>query len=369
MSGKLKFKAKPKVNLKLKKKLDQEDENVNSHITDVLQQLVSQIEAENKSIDDKKLKTKNRWRISSLRKAIGILKEHPEEITSGFEAKKLNGIGDGTADRIDIILETGTLPELENDVVNEEIEAVESLMTIHGIGESHALDFYRRFGVKSAADLIKLWQNKGIEVGKYQLSKDMEIGLRYYDDFRKRIPRSEIDLFQRIFDPIIKEIDPVLKYTIVGSYRRKKANSGDIDILFTHPDLKTQKDLDTASVNYLSVLIDHLIEHGLLIDHLSLNVTSYYKGVVLIKDIPRRIDIMITSLYAYPAAVLHGTGSGSFNQRLRLHAMKKGYTLSQKGLFELNKDGKKKDNPVPIKSEKDIFNILGVEYLEPEDRD
>ena len=196
MSGKLKFKAKPKVNLKLKKKLDQEDENVNSHITDVLQQLVSQIEAENKSIDDKKLKTKNRWRISSLRKAIGILKEHPEEITSGFEAKKLNGIGDGTADRIDIILETGTLPELENDVVNEEIEAVESLMTIHGIGESHALDFYRRFGVKSAADLIKLWQNKGIEVGKYQLSKDMEIGFnsKFMIEMLNNIGSEEINL-------------------------------------------------------------------------------------------------------------------------------------------------------------------------------
>ena len=49
--------------------------------------------------------------------------------------------------------------------------------------------------------------------------------------------------------------------------------------------------------------------------------------------------------------------------------MKKGYTLSQKGLFKLDDSGKKHDDPEPIKNEKDIFDILGVKYLAPEDRD
>lgn len=369
-AAKIKFKQKASelVSLRKKKTIEENEGNLNQKITEVLEQLVQQISDENKSITDKKLKTKNNWRIRSIRKAIAAIKEHDEEITSGYAAKQIPGVGDGVADRIDIILETGTLPELE-DVVNEETKAVESLMTIHGMGAVHALDFYRKYGVKSATDLIKKWQAGEIVVGKHQLTHDMEIGLKYYDDFIKRIPRSEIDEFKEIITPMIKEIDPKLVFTIVGSYRRKKATSGDIDILMAHKDLKTQKELDAAPDSYLSKLIDKLLDEGLITDHLSLNVTSYYKGVILFKDTPRRIDIMITPLYAYPAAILHGTGSGPFNQRLRAHAMKKGYTLSQKGLFELDSKGKKKPDPLPVHSEQDIFRILGVQYLPPEDRD
>lgn len=364
----LELKTKKLVSLRRKKKLDEEDGNLNQKITDILEKLVQQILDENKSITDKVLKKKNRWKVNSFRKAIVTLKEHDEEITTGYQAQQLPGIGTGTAERIDIILETGTLPELE-DVVNEETTAVESLMTVHGIGSEHALEFYRKYDVKTVTDLIRKWQAGEIVVGKHQLTRDMEIGLKYYDDFLKRIPREEIDEFHQTLTRIFRQIDPKLVFTIVGSYRRKKATSGDIDILMTHRDIKTQGELDQAPINYLSLIIDRLLDENLIIDHLNLNVISYYKGVILLKDTPRRIDIMITSLYAYPAAILHGTGSGSFNQRLRAHAMKKGYTLSQKGLFELDEKGKKKALPIPVRNEKEIFEILGVEYLPPEDRD
>lgn len=74
------------------------------------------------------------------------------------------------------------------------------------------------------------------------------------------------------------------------------------------------------------MVVDKLIESGYIIDNLDTNITKYYKGVCQIRESARRIDIMIIPLWSFPTAVLHATGSGDFNQDIRMHAMKKGYT-------------------------------------------
>lgn len=356
------------INLKLKKKIVEDEDNMNEHITSVLEALVRQISNETKSLSDKDLKKKNRFRITSINRAVQVLKDYPVKVESGYEAKQLKGIGSGIADRIDVILETGTLPELEEDqMVSEESKAVESMMTVSGIGEERALTFYRKFGIKDVQELIKKWEEGKIKVGKNQLTHHMEIGLKYYDDFRIRIPREEIEEFQPNLTKVIKSVDKGLIYEICGSYRRKKATTGDLDINITHPQIKTKKQLKEMDESYMADIIEKLLDEGYIIDHIDQG-TTYYKGVILMKEIPRRIDIMFNAYNTYHAAILHSTGSARFNKVLRTVALRKGYTLSQYGLYKVNK-GKKEDEPIGTSSEKEIFQILGVEYLKPEDRD
>jgi len=365
---KKKLSSKPKlISLRLKKKVEEEDSNPNQKLTDVLKKLVKQISDENKSIDDKNLKKKNNFRIKSLYRAIMALKDHPTAIKSGSDAKEIKGIGKGTADRIDEILTTGTLSELE-DVVNEETKAIDDLVTVSGIGEKTALRFHRDYGIKSVADLIDRWQKGTFKIETHKLTHHIELGLKYYDDFSVRIPRQEIEDFTPKIKQFLKEINPNIIFEIAGSYRRKKVDSGDIDILISHPDLKTKADLVEAKENYLSMFVEKLLEEGYLIDHLDQDFHSYYKGVVLMDQIPRRIDIMIIPNHTWAAALMHNTGSGPFNQRIRAHAMMHGYHLSQHGLYKVI-HGKKDEHPIPTVSEKQIFEILGVEYLKPEDRD
>lgn len=356
------------VDLRLKHPIEQEKtEQANRLIIEVLTQLVKQVSDENKSISDKDLKKKNNFRISSLWKAIQALKDHPNEIKSGVEAKQIKGIGQGIADRIDQILNTGTLPELE-DVVNEETKAVDDLVTVSGIGEKTALRFYRDYGIKSVADLIQKWQEGLFKVDKHKLTHHIELGLKYYDDFKVRIPRAEVDDFYPMVAKYLAEIDSNLIFDIAGSYRRNKATTGDIDILISHQKLKTKQQVQSAGENYLSLFIEKLLNEGLLIDHLDQDFHSYYKGVILLKDIPRRIDIMIIPNDTYAAALMHSTGSGEFNKRIRTHAMIKGYHLSQHGLYKVI-GGKKEEHPIPTQSEQEIFQILGVKWLKPEERD
>ena len=53
------------------------------------------------------------------------------------------------------------------------------------------------------------------------------------------------------------------------------------------------------------------------------------------------------------------TGSGEFNKKMRLVAKKKGYKLSEYGLFD------KHNHIIKVNSERDIFKILDMEYLPP----
>lgn len=70
-------------------------------------------------------------------------------------------------------------------------------------------------------------------------------------------------------------------------------------------------------------------------------------------------DIFLYENFA--AHLLHSTGSVYFNIRMRGIAVKQGYKLNQKGLF-------KNKQEIPIKTEKDVFDILGMKYLEPHER-
>ena len=77
---------------------------------------------------------------------------------------------------------------------------------------------------------------------------------------------------------------------------------------------------------------------------------------------PRRIDIRFIPTQSYYSAILYFTGSKDFNKNMRLIAISHNYTLNEYGLYDENKKIFK------INSEKDIFDILGMEYITPDKR-
>ena len=51
-----------------------------------------------------------------------------------------------------------------------------------------------------------------------------------------------------------------------------------------------------------------------------------------------------------------------FNKNMRLNAIAHGYTLNEYGLFD------EKEKMFKVNSEKDIFDLLGMEYITPDKR-
>ena len=55
------------------------------------------------------------------------------------------------------------------------------------------------------------------------------IGLNYYKQLARRIPRNEVSDFRKVLVRTLKKVDNNSKLTIAGSYRRGKETCDDVD--------------------------------------------------------------------------------------------------------------------------------------------
>ncbi|XP_011692401.1 PREDICTED: DNA polymerase beta-like isoform X1 [Wasmannia auropunctata] len=304
--------------------------------------------------------SKNVYKYNAYRKAAGTLGALPERVKSGDEAKKLPGVGVKIAKKIDEFLQTGKLQKLENIKKDETNVAISLLAQVSGIGPAKAKELVEA-GIKTLEDLRK-HQDK--------LTHHQKLGLKYFDDFEKKIPRAEITQIEKILKNAIKELNSGYLVTICGSYRRGREESGDIDVLVTHPDYTSKARDEKKKAISLKGIVECLEKKQLITDTISLG-SSKFMGVCRLsedKSKPyRRLDIRLTFHDQYYCAILYFTGSDLFNKNMRAHALEKKYTLNEYALKRLTPEGcpGEAEN---VTSEKDVFKFLGLPYKDPKDR-
>lgn len=187
------------------------------------------------------------------------------------------------------------------------------------------------------------------------------IGVKHYYNIIQKIPRYEMEKIEKVILTIGNKLNPDLKITICGSYRRGRNESGDIDIFISHPNITE----DNKHEELLTKIVSILTNLGFLVDHLTENGTTKYMGLCqLPNSIPRRIDIRIIPYQSYPFATLYFTGSKNNNTIMRNKAKKMGYTLNEYGLYKIEDH-----QPIICNTEEEIFNILDMKYLTPKERD
>ena len=341
----------------------------NIKIIDEFIKLVDQIKFDmDHTVLDKEI-IRHSYRLMQIKKIINILKKYPKEIKSGKQLKDIKGIGKGTIDRINEILRKGYLKEIKlrqirsiqpgaraKSKYKKYLKNIEELEQIIGIGRKTAYEFVTKYNIKSISDLKKAYKQKKIE-----LNKQILLGLKYHNLYKQIIPRKEIMEIDKYLHKLATKIDPEIFIIITGSYRRKKMYSNDIDILLTHPKIKTQRDIK-KSHNYLIEFINKLKKHKFIVDDLTYeNYETKYMGFCKYKSYPiRRIDILYVPDNSYYTALVYFTGSKSLNIKLRNIAIGLNYKLNEYGLYEI------KDNryiKMEINSENDIFEKLGLEYV------
>lgn len=351
---------------------------LNEKIIKEFERLIAFIKSKKETEKNIKNITANTFRLRQLNTVITVLKRYPEKITlkNYKELQKLDGIGSHTIERIEEILEKGSLSELVDFVdtsVNKE-KIITELEEVVGIGRANAVDFYNQ-GITS----IKMLKDK-VKKKEIQVSEKIELGLRYYGVYKTNIPRSEIDDVLTIIKKIISKMNTHYQleneqkyiFEICGSYRREKPTSGDIDILISKLDVITSDDAD--EINHLHRVIKRLKENikqnddkPLLVDDITdKNYETKYMGFLKLKDNPvRRIDIRFVPFESYYSALLYFTGSAELNKKMRVIAKQKGYKLSEYGLKKIDS---KDDDKIKITSEDDIFKKLNMDYIEPKFR-
>ncbi|QGR54034.1 DNA polymerase family x [Moumouvirus maliensis] len=346
---------------------------MNANIIEQFTLLVKQIEAEflNAQVenDDKEINN-HRFRLKSVKTILGILKRLDFEITDPSDVDGIKGIGASTKKRIAEILETGKLSELKNKYNKKkqaQINSIQDLEKVIGIGSSTAKKLITKYGIRSVDEL-----KKAIKKNKITVSNAILLGLKYYGVVEGNIPRKEITQIEKYLVSQAIDVNDNLELIICGSYRRGKATSGDIDVLMYHRDMKTSKEiLNPEKYNlepYFEMYVGQLTSNGFLLDHMTDASTKKYMGFCKYKTYPvRRIDIRFVPYESLPSAMLYFTGPYELNTIMRSAAKKRKMILNEYGLYKVDDNGLK--IPVKIKSEADIFNALGMDYLTPEERE
>jgi len=235
---------------------------------------------------------------------------------------------------------------------------------IYGVGPTIARQFYYDKGWRELDDII--------ENGWHVLSREQQIGLKFYDEFQLKIPRSEVEYIASVVTYHAKRIvDEGIECIIVGGYRRGQSENGDVDIILSHRE-------ESATRHLITPVVEALERSGWITHTLSVLTTNsdrdqqpvrykfsgerpghgfdtLDKALVVWQDpnwpsraddlaenpkgknpnVHRRVDIIITPWRTVGCAVEGWTSGTTFQRDLRRYARHaKGWKFDSSGMRE-----------------------------------
>lgn len=283
------------------------------------------------------------------------IKTHKIPIKSFADVVGIKGVGPKIAAKIDEILDTGTLSILEDKTEMEKV--VELFQTIWGVGPEHAKQWFE-LGCRTIEDIAKF-----VELGKIKFNRNQKICFEHRLDLLVEMPRTEME---ELHSFVVKAISMGEKNSplpfeaeIIGSYRRGKLASKDVDVLI-YPK-KDQPCNRVMMQRVCRIIGDNLVKLAKGYHELALGNKKLECAINVGKGW-RRLDVFVTSLESLACSRVAFTGPGDFNRKQRETAQKKGWLLNEMNLYD------EKGDVIPTNSEKDVFERLGMTYLEPKDR-
>ncbi|KAK1654835.1 hypothetical protein BDP81DRAFT_307945 [Colletotrichum phormii] len=325
--------------------------------------------------------------------SIATISAYPHEIANPQEVARLPGCGAKIAELWHEWKETGRLPEADEAQANPKFAVIQTFYDIWGVGDATARDFYGR-GWRDLDNVV--------EYGWDSLSRVQQIGVKYYDEFKLKIPRTEVESIADTILAHARRIHPDFQLVIVGGYRRGKQGSGDVDVVMSHPD-------ESVTLNFVDKLVMSLEKTGHITHTLVLSkhnsergqqpvswkgnefrgggFDSLDKALVVWQDPAtnghelrerphRRVDIIISPWKTAGCAVLGWSGETTFQRDLRRYCKKqKSYKFDSSGIrsrldgswvdLESGDLGQATDM---LTAERRVFQGLGLDWVPPEDR-
>jgi DNA polymerase (family X) len=301
-------------------------------------------------------------RYRSYEKVADLLDGLPERIeelaTDDKKLKALPGVGDGMAEHIHEILDTGDY-SLRKKLLKKYPPTILDLLELQSLGPKKVAFLWSNFKVATVEGVAKLAKEGKLrdlpgfgEKSEQNILKATEQFKNLAGSGRVRINVAD-DEAQKLVAYIAKAGEAVESVTPAGSLRRGRETIGDIDLLVTmRPGHDKQKDIDAVAAHILKYAeIKQELAHGE-------NKVSFLLSEGL------QVDVRLLEKKSFGAALLYFTGSKPHNVALRGRANEMGWTLNEYALTTL-KGGK----VVASKTEEEIYAKLKLEYIEPELRE
>jgi DNA polymerase (family 10) len=292
----------------------------------------------------------NYYRARAYRNAARVIENLPTRLADMVAENKdltvFPGIGAAIAAKIKKIVISGEFVQLQ-DQEKRWPQLLSVLRTVRGLGPKRIKQIYTAFPIRNIEDLKKLIDaRKLLELPGFgqKMLQTIEQGLQEI-----KVKPNRILLFhaEKIVERMKRYLNktPHLEFIeFTGSYRRKKDTVGDLDILMITSRQKAA--------------VDYFVQYPEVLKILSQGSTR--ASVILFSGL--RVDLRVVPKISFGAALQHFTGSVDHNILLRALALKQNLKLNEYGLFSETKR-------IAGKTEAEIYNQLGLSYIEPELRE
>jgi DNA polymerase (family 10) len=293
----------------------------------------------------------NPFRVRAYRNAartIANLTESVAHISTDPDQKltDLPGIGKDLAEKLDTIVETGNLPQL--DELREQIPAgVVQMLRLPGIGPKKVSILFNDLSVTSLAELQQAAENGSVAALKGFGKKTEQIILEGIPQVAEADKRFHIDEAKAEADAVVEdllELASVTQASVAGSCRRCRETVGDLDVLATSTDSQE--------------VMNRLAAHERVEQVLARGGTK--QRVRLRSGI--EMDLRVVPDESYGAAMQYFTGSKEHNIVIRRRAQERGFKLNEYGLF-------RDDELVAGRTEEEVYAAVGLPWIPPELRE
>jgi DNA polymerase (family X) len=315
----------------------------NAEIADAFEELASLYELDGAVV----------YRVVAYRNAAKAIREagvSVEEMAKQGRVDELSGVGKTIAEKIDALLETGSIPSA--DKLKAKIPAgLVEVTRIPGLGPKRARLLYDHLGVTSLDDLKRASEDgslEGVPGFGAKAQENVTAALAAGADGRPK-PRMLLSKALAAGEELVaalREHPAALRVELAGSARRLADTVKDLDIV------AASSDPEALSAAFCELEA---------IDTVS---TSGAAGAKVVTHSGLPVDLRIVPEEAFGNLLQHFTGSGKHNEAMRTEAVRRGLHVSEYGISD-DESGASE----AFTTEEEVYERLGMQFIPPELRE
>jgi len=280
----------------------------------------------------------------------------------------LPGIGESIGHKIAELVTTGHMTALE-DVKKDFPPRMLELLEVQDLGPKKAKALFEQLGVGSIDDLERACAEhrvRGLKGFGAKTEEKLAAGIALARRQQSSGARKRLGDVLPLANEMLAWVQGapgVQRASLGGSVRRMKETVADVDIIASAPDAPK--------------VFAHFERHPKVAEVIA---SGESKSAVRLKELDLQVDLRVLPDEDFASALHHFTGSKAHHIRLRGLAQEKGYTISEWGVHRLGAAAGAKlekgaarhetaEEKLPIKEEKDLYALLGMQYVPPELRE
>jgi DNA polymerase (family 10) len=297
----------------------------------------------------------NPFRVRAYRNSARTIRDYPQPLAAMVELGKeklieIDGIGDDLAAKIITLVQTGSIPQLE-ELKAQVPESVLALLRIPGVGPKKAAALHKQLGIKTLAELKTACETGQVRTLKGFGEKTEQLilqGMTIAETASERMYWATADQVVQDLREHLQKCKAIEQLEFAGSYRRGKETVGDLDILVVSTKVDEVMDCLAAYPEVSTILARGETK-------MSVRIAS---GL--------QIDLRVVPAESFGAALQYFTGSKEHNVILRGMAKDQGLKISEWGVFRV--DGEK-ETRIAGATEKEVYDTLDMPVFPPELRE